>query len=386
VSIPLRRVATIEGGGTPTPDAENWGGPVPFVTPPDLRPVVGGIVEHTARSLSEVGARKHSNIVPAHSVILSVRAPIGYAARTIGPVALNQGCRALTGLDETRARFLTYALQAASNELLALGRGTTFQEISAGQLGTLVVPNPPKTRQRAIADYLDHETAQIDALIAEQQRLVALQSERRKAVLDRLSTGTVGPVIRLKYLFRRVSESNHPKEQVLSVYRDFGVVPKASRDDNFNQTPENVSRYLLVRPGDLVVNRMKAWQGSLGVSEHRGIVSGDYEVATPHTEAILPRFAHLYLRSPKMIAEYAVRSTGIRPSQWRLYWDEMGSIEMPVPALHDQTRLVAGIESALAKLDAVVREAHRLSLLAQERRAALIAAAVTGQIDVGSAA
>lgn len=285
-------------------------------------------------------------------------------------------------------RFLAWYLQGDEfvSRIESRSVGVSYPAITSTELMTMGLKLPSLHIQRAIADYLDRETAQIDSLIEAQQRLVSLQTERRKAVLDRLSTEVVGPAVRLKYLFRRVSESNHPAEQVLSVYRDFGVVPKASRRDNYNQTPENVDRYLLVRPGDLVINRMKAWQGSLGISEHRGIVSGDYEVVTPCSDALLPRFAHLYLRSPRMIAEYAVRSTGIRPSQWRLYWDEMGSIEMPTPPLHEQARLVADIETTLKRLDALVEGAERLSLLAHERRAALITAAVTGQIHVGATA
>ena len=60
---------------------------------------------------------------------------------------------------------------------------------------------------------------------------------------------------------------------LLSVYREYGVVIKASRDDNRNVESEDLSNYKWVRPGDLVMNRMKMWQGSLGVSEHEGIVS-----------------------------------------------------------------------------------------------------------------
>jgi type I restriction enzyme, S subunit len=71
---------------------------------------------------------------------------------------------------------------------------------------------------------------------------------------------------RLGWLFQPVSDRGHADASVLSVYRDYGVIPKDSRTDNFNRTPENLGVYQLVRPGDLVVNRMKAWQGSLGVS------------------------------------------------------------------------------------------------------------------------
>jgi len=127
---------------------------------------------------------------------------------------------------------------------------------------------------------------------------------------------------------------------------------------------------------------MKAWQGSLGVSAHRGIVSGDYEVLRPANDRLLPRFAHLYLRSPRMVAEYAVRSTGIRPSQWRLYWDQLGSVEVPIPPVEEQARIADYLDAQTEKIDALVAEAEGIVAVAKERRSALITAAVTGQIDV----
>lgn len=281
---------------------------------------------------------------------------------------------------EVDARWLSHLLRVMN--LGQYSQTSAQPGIGTGQINALVAPMPPADEQRAIADYLDQETAQIDELIAEQRDLIDLLVERRRAVLDAVTSEAAGEPVKLKYLFAPSSDANYPDEQVLSVYRDFGVIPKASRDDNFNRTPENVERYLLVRPGDLVVNRMKAWQGSLGISDHRGIVSGDYEVARPLSSRLLPGFAHLFLRSPKMIAEYAVRSTGIRPSQWRLYWDQMGSIEVPVPDREDQDALVARLREQIDKIDGLISEAERLIELAQERRSALITAAVTGQVDV----
>ncbi|MEW2614530.1 restriction endonuclease subunit S [Streptomyces sp. NPDC047880] len=183
-------------------------------------------------------------------------------------------------------------------------------------------------------------------------------------------TATQG--IRLKYLYSPSGEANHPNEEVLSVYRDHGVIPKSSRSDNFNKTPENVERYLLVRPGDLVVNRMKAWQGSLGVSDYRGIVSGDYEVLRPISDSVSGRYMHYALRSRHMVGEYRVRSTGIRPSQWRLYWDKMGDIRITLPPLEGQERIADYLDHETAQIDTLITEQLRLVEMLRERRQAVI--------------
>lgn len=187
---------------------------------------------------------------------------------------------------------------------------------------------------------------------------------------------TVTQDIRLKYLYSPSGEANHPSEEVLSVYRDHGVVPKSSRTDNFNKTPENVERYLLVQAGDLVVNRMKAWQGSLGVSPCRGIVSGDYEVLRPVSDSFSSRYMHYALRSRHMLGEYRVRSTGIRPSQWRLYWDQLGDIRISLPPLDEQQRIAEYLDHESGRINILIAEQQRLVEMLRERRAAVLQHAV----------
>ncbi|MDX1879252.1 restriction endonuclease subunit S [Mycobacterium sp. SMC-18] len=186
---------------------------------------------------------------------------------------------------------------------------------------------------------------------------------------DRWST------VRLAYLFEPRTETDRSDLDVLSVYRDFGVILKSSRDDNFNRTPADLSRYQVVHPGDLVVNRMKAWQGSLGVSAYHGLVSPDYEVLRPTAPGLDPRFVHHLLRSRRMISEYAVRSTGIRPSQWRLYWAQMRMITVPIPDLPEQKAIADFIDRETARIDTLIEEQQRLIDLLRERRQSVLSGA-----------
>jgi len=88
-------------------------------------------------------------------------------------------------------------------------------------------------------------------------------------------------------------------------------------DENHNVIPEDLSNYKVARAGNLVINKMKAWQGSLGISAHQGITSPDYVVYAPdHDED--SRFVHYLLRAQAMADVYRSISNGIRPSQWRL--------------------------------------------------------------------
>jgi len=149
-------------------------------------------------------------------------------------------------------------------------------------------------------------------------------------------------------------------------------VPKASRSDNYNRTPDGAESYQAVRAGDLVVNRMKAWQGSLGVSDFEGLVSPDYQVLAPTTNDLDSRFAHVLLRSTPMIDEYGMRSTGIRPSQWRLYWEQMRTITIPVPPLAEQRAIADYLDREIARIDTFIEEQQRLIEMLRERRQAVV--------------
>lgn len=273
--------------------------------------------------------------------------------------------------------------------------------LSVELISNIGVPYPPLSEQAAIATFLDRETAKIDVLIAEQEKLLTLLAEKRQATISHAVTKGLYPDAPmkdsgvawlgevpghwsekpLKALFRQQKRQNYPDKIVLSVYRDFGVVRKDSRTDNLNKTPDDLSSYQLVEPNDLVVNKMKGWQGSLGISEFEGITSPDYMVFTPlHIEN--STFLHLLLRSAAMVSTYRSISNGIRPAQWRLEPEQFLRSKVYLPPLAEQEAIASYCLREISKLEALFAATEQASALLTERRSALIAAAVTGQIDV----
>jgi type I restriction enzyme S subunit len=177
-------------------------------------------------------------------------------------------------------------------------------------------------------------------------------------------------------MFRRVKRVGFEAEELLSVYRDFGVVPKASRDDNFNKPSEDLSAYQLVESGDLVINKMKAWQGSVAISHHRGIVSPAYFVYTPFHDAN-PTFLHYLFRSPPYIAGYLSLSKGIRVNQWDLEPQVHSRIPVLLPPILEQRLIASFLDQETSKIDALISEQQRLIELLKEKRQAVISHAVT---------
>ena len=180
----------------------------------------------------------------------------------------------------------------------------------------------------------------------------------------------------LRSLYRRVEESGRPDLPLLSVYRDYGVVLREGRDDNYNKPSADLSKYKIVHRRDLVINKMKAWQGSLGVSDYDGIVSPAYFVGHPTGDAD-HRYMHHLLRSSPVIAEYGGRSKGIRPSQWDLSWDEFASIKVRLPTTDTQRRLANYLDTETARIDALISKKRHLIKLLDERRYNFVSAAMT---------
>ena len=194
----LRHVFSVTSGATPSSgNREYWGGEIPWVTPEDLSEKKSYWLEDTRRKITHAGYESSgTKMVPAHSIVLSKRAPIGQLAVLKRSACSNQGCFLLTPRSDTDTRFYYYWLSCEVGHLQALGRGSTFMEISADDLKSIRLPNPLPRWQRAIADYLDRETARLDALVAAMERLMDLLAEKRRALITRAVTRGLAPTSR----------------------------------------------------------------------------------------------------------------------------------------------------------------------------------------------
>lgn len=177
------------------------------------------------------------------------------------------------------------------------------------------------------------------------------------------------------------SDKNRPDLPVLSVYREYGVILKDSRDDNHNATSLDTSTYKVVKSGDLVVNKMKAWQGSMGVSAHDGIVSPAYITCATRTESVRPQYLHYLLRSTPLIGVYNSLSYGVRVGQWDMHYEDFKQIPIPLPPQEEQDRIIAFLDQKAAEIDAAIRKKERLIELLNEQRAVQVNWAATFGMD-----
>lgn len=176
---------------------------------------------------------------------------------------------------------------------------------------------------------------------------------------------------KLKFHLVRHEPRNPGDKVVLSLYRELGVIPKDSRTDNHNVTSEDTSKYKYVRPGDFVINKMKAWQGSVAVSDYEGIVSPAYFVYSFTDDAYFKRYFHYLLRGCYK-DEFMRLSGGIRVGQWDLPSEALDNVMVLIPPFPSQ-RLIAGfLDSKCAEIDALATGIQvQIDILEQYKRSVI---------------
>lgn len=260
---------------------------------------------------------------------------------------------------------------------------------------------PALPQQRAIADYLDRETAQIDTLIEEQRYLSILLSERRDALWSDLLASTRAPATPIRRVIESIVDGPFGSALTSAHYADSGtrVIRLGNigifefKDDDAAYIDDEYGRRLdahSARPGDVVIaglgdDRMPLGRAAL-VPDHLGpaIVKADCYRVRPDRRLIEPAYLAWALSAPPSRTQIALLARG--STRARLNTSVVREVTIPLPPLAVQKATVSGFESQAASIDRSIVENERFVELATERRSALITAAVTGQIDVGAMA
>jgi type I restriction enzyme S subunit len=284
-------------------------------------------------------------------------------------------------------RFLYYC--ATQFPFSYLQTNTALPSMTQGDLSAIKIPVPPLDEQRAIADYLDRETAEIDAFIAEQERLIELLYERLESVhWDwAAEVRASSPNMRLKHVAAvTVGIVITPS----AWYVDQGGVP-ALRGTNVNQGRLNLTDLVYISeeghdthsksklsPGDVVVVRTGQAGAAVVIPDALDNANAiDLLVVRPG-EGLIGKFLEIVLNSPGVQRQVEEYSVGSIQSHYNV--QTLKDLAVPVPELSEQR---AHVESWLvqeAEMGAALDEARKAVLLANERRAALIAAAVSGGV------
>ena len=305
--------------------------------------------------------------------------------------------------DEINIKFAEYFYLSLwyRNIFNMLGNGVR-SNLTAKDLLEIPIVYPPAEQQKAIVNYLDEKIPKLDFLIETTEKSIrTLKDYKMARVSEAVSVGVSSndkyinsgidylgempeswKVVRLKSILRPVSVKNHGSEQVLSLYRDYGVIPKDSRDDNWNVTSLDTNSYKFVRPGQLVINKMKAWQGSLAISKIQGIISPAYHLFEIVNDDVNMDFLHYSLRALRKVPAYRRLSAGMREGQWDLGVNDFLSMRIAMPDFQTQKNIVEDIEAFVPKIDKMIADKNSLIAELREYKKSIIYEMITGKKKV----
>lgn len=321
-------------------------------------------------------------------ILLSIRAPVGALNIADQVYGIGRGLCAVRPVDIDQ-RFCWWLLHALRQDLAAMAVGSTYDAVTGEDVGSLVVPAWPVTRQRAIADYLDTETARIDALIAKKRQIVELIDV---AVISRLDEelSAVSNHLPLRRLLMEPPQygasevgahatEGWPRYIRITDLKADGTI----RSDDMRYLHPITARPYLLRDGDVLIARSGAtvgkafiYRASMGRSTFAGYLIRfrfDRRLMLPELMAMWTRTAGYW----DQIRQNLVQATIENVSAER-YKDLL----VPVPDPDQQEALVADTESRWGRAGDARSHLSRQILLLQERRQALITAAVTGELVI----
>lgn len=388
-------LSAVVGGGTPSKtNVDHFRGSIPFMTVKDMHErFIGDTKDHITDAALAGSA---STLVPADTLIVASRMSLGKIARPKVPVAINQDLKALflhAGIDKT---YIEYAWRANEARIREMGTGTTVKGIRLEDIRGLEVPVAPSAEQTRIADQLDTLLARVNACndhldaipgILKRFRQAALRAAMSGEMASEWRSSTIGEVaVDLRYGTSKKCEYRHEGTGVLRIPNITLAGAIDARDLKRADFDEPEIKKLALQIGDLLVIRSNGSLDLVGkcglvTQEQAGLLFAGYLMRLRMNEAIVrPKFVHYWLMAPAQrgkIELLAKSTSGVN----NLNAEELKSLPLRFPQLHEQDEVIRQIERLLALADriesrhiAVRTHAHPLAprILAKAFRGELV--------------
>lgn len=420
--VPLKYVVRLRSGGTPSKDRlDYWEGKIPWASAKDMKSerlfdtedhLSEAAIEDGAAALVEAGAV----LVVVRGMILARTFPVALTASTM---AINQDLKAILPGERLSGAFVAWFLRGTSDQSLRrldeAGHGTKALRMDAWT--SLEIALPLRDEQNLIVAFLDRETAKIDELVAEQRNLIALLKEKRQALISHAVTKGLDPaapmkdsgvawlgelpahwgVSRIKHIVQAFTQGWSPQCDGYPVESDdeIGVLKVGCVNGGTFKASENKALPADMEPrpglglaaGDVLVSRANTRElvGSAAVIDRDfpNLLLCDklYRVRVNARVFQSTLLAH-FLGTLCVRGQIELAATGASSSMLNIGQGTILDLAIPVPPLDEQAAIVSDLAIEAAKIDELVAEAETATAVLQERRTALISAAVTGKIDV----
>ena len=391
---------------------------VPYIRPADMSAEDGiKAPDDIMRTSDEIAANYTRSTIRAGDIVCSIGPSFGKVMITpawLDGANLTQGTARIAVQREHISKYIFWTLRAPASvaQWVSSIGGATFSALNLGPLARTTILIPPLPEQTAIAEFLDRETGKIDGLVAEQRRLMELLKEKRQAVISHAVTKGLNPhapmkpsgiewlgevpehweVTRLGFLCFKIGSGKTPSgggeaylSEGITFIRSQNVYDDGLRLDDVVYVSEETDAeqsWSRVLPGDILLNITGA---SLG---RTCLVPSVFDRANVNqhvcilrlTSAASRTFIAMVLKSSGMKSQFDSAQNGA--AREGLNFAQISKLALALPPQSEQDAIVRHLETELAKFDTLTAEAQRAIDILQERRTALISAAVTGQIDV----
>ena len=388
-----------------TPDSKNeeyWNGNVVWVTPADFK-TDDKYVSKGAKTLTEAGyASCNTTLVPAGSLVVSKRAPVGTVAIAGTKLCTNQGCLTCVPKAGVNSEFYYYVLSCMQRNMESLAQGTTFLEIS------MSVPAPSTQKQADIAIYLREHCSSIDSAISKHQQIIEKLEEYRRAVITQAVTKGLNPNVEMKdsddetiheipshWLWTRVKfsvtvvrgGSPRPIEQYVIGEKEDGYnwikIGDATGGGKYILStkqrikPEGLSKTRLVHSGTLLLTNSMSF-GHPYFLQIDGCIHDGW-LAFSDYKGINPMFLYYYLMAETTAHQFTTTADGSVVQNLNI--DKVKNSHIALPPMNEQAEIAAYLDERCEMIDTLIEKHNQLISKLQEYKQSLIYNAVTGKID-----
>lgn len=263
----------------------------------------------------------------------------------------------------------------------------------------ILIPYPSLSEQEKIAEFLDSQCSEIDAISADIQKEIEILEQYKRSVITEAVTKGLNPDVEMKdsgvpwigkmpaswtcikgkYILKYIQKPVKPDDGVITCFRDGEVTLRSNRrEDGFTMADKEIG-YQGIDVGDLVVHGMDGFAGAIGISDSRGKASPVLNVLDSRQNK---KYIMYYLRSMAYGDVFAALATGIRVRSCDLRWNKLSVLLYPVPPLEEQAEIVQYIEDTLNKVNGVISEKKQQLTVIDSYKKSLIYEYVTGKKEV----
>ena len=391
----------IGGNGFPENLQGNCKGDYPFFKCSDINGTEREVLLAKNFVNSNIVDKYKFNIIPSDSILM---AKIGEALkknhRKINkkPCIVDNNMQAL--VFKSYECLMYYHYLSTILDMMWFDNGGTIPSVNNVKLKNFLLPNPPLSEQKAIADYLDAKCAKIDTFIAKQKTVIEKLKEYKQSVITEAVTKGLNPaapmkssdvewigdipedwnIERAKNIFQQSIERGNSDLTLLSATQDYGVYPK-DRLEGVVQVKEDtdLSLFKTIHKNYFAIS-LRSFQGGFEMSDYEGVITPAYSVFYAKINVFHRFFKHLF-KSDSFISKINSLTVGIREGK-SIQYDDFSNLFIPYPPLSEQNEIADYLDAKCAKIDDFIAKKQVVIEKLTEYKKSLIYECVTGKREI----